>query len=180
MIGWNVETHSTSTVETMNNVNNILCNNNACGTQQKRSKHQLLLAVYDFHHKDSEDVEGHYSSGDTATTDQTLNLCKSVSAKKSGTGTGTTISRNKDCEYYGGKIYETTTTLLDDITLMETESHSPNQTTSVNNSLQSSGNNNYFVIFFFFLVLSFEFDVGAVFIPTRNQCWAVFLRLGAL
>lgn len=94
--------------------------------------------MYDFHYKESEDSDGN-SSSDTTTNDRSLNSGRTSATKKSGTGTGTTISRNKDCEYYGGKIYETTTTLLDDINLMETESHSPNHTSSVNNSLQSGG-----------------------------------------
>ena len=142
MLGWNVENH-TASVETMNNVNEALNSGSssaaaAAGTRPKECRYQLLLAVYDFHYKDADDSDG-TSSSDTATNERTLNSCKTASTKKSGTGTGTTISRNKDCEYYGSKIYETTATLLDDINLMETESHSPNQTTSVTNSLQSAG-----------------------------------------
>ncbi|XP_065205960.1 baculoviral IAP repeat-containing protein 6-like isoform X3 [Planococcus citri] len=141
MLGWNVENH-TASVETMNNVNEALNSGSssaaaAAGTRPKECRYQLLLAVYDFHYKDADDSDG-TSSSDTATNERTINSCKTASTKKSGTGTGTTISRNKDCEYYGSKIYETTATLLDDINLMETESHSPNQTTSVNNSLQSA------------------------------------------
>lgn len=122
----------------MNNVNEALNSGSGANTRPKECRYQLLLAVYDFHYKDSDDSDG-TSSSDTATNERTLNSSKTASTKKSGTGTGTTISRNKDCEFYGSKIYETTATMLDDINLMETESHSPNQTTSVNNSLQSGG-----------------------------------------
>lgn len=135
--GWNVD-NVTSSVETMNNVNDVLsgCSSSA-RIPPKQSRSQLLLAVYDFHYKDLDDSDSNASS-DTATNERAVNSCKTVSTKKSGTGTGTAISRNKDCDYYG-KIYDTSTNLLDDINLMETENHSPNHTVSVNISLQSGG-----------------------------------------
>lgn len=122
----------------MNNVNDVLssCSSSA-GIAPKKNRNQLLLAVYDFHYKDLDDSDSNASS-DTATNERAVSSCKTVSTKKSGTGTGTAISRNKDCDYYG-KIYDTSTNLLDDINLMETENHSPNQTVSVNISLQSGG-----------------------------------------
>lgn len=135
MLGWNVENHSAS-VETMNNVNKALNSGSSTSSQLKESKFQLLLAVYDFHYKELDDTDSNTGS-DTTANERSLNSSKTSTTKKSGTGTGTTISRNKDCEYFGGKIYETTATLLDDINLMETESHSPNHTTPANNTLQS-------------------------------------------
>lgn len=106
--------------------------------QPKDNKCQLLLAVYDFHHKDADDSDA-YSGSDTTTNERSVSSSKTSTTKKSGTGTGTAISRNKDCEYYSTKIYEATSTMLEDIGLMETESTSPNHTISVNNSLQSNG-----------------------------------------